>query len=215
MSFPLEIICYPIVERIFSIDRILVRVKRRSQKLKYSPDPADYKYSKAAPRKMSVGQWKEKRFERYFPELHASVLDKQMNPLPDGTQLADAEHVSIHRYRCIYFADLYASLKFSSEQLAEEAKNRLKHSGIESSLEDTSFLFWKSYEVRPQINSAVLTRKQSCRLETYLEDIAEELDGSVQLGWSKNRFMDVPFDESHVQTNIGNLIPTLDANKGV
>lgn len=85
MNYSSSIVCYPITRRIFSIEHIIVKVEHRyNQKSSYCPNPVDYNYSKAAPSKMSVAQWVEKRFNKCFPQLQATVLTP-INTLEKGS----------------------------------------------------------------------------------------------------------------------------------
>ncbi len=193
MKFPSEIRMYPVARRIFSIERIIVWVEAPSHRSGFCPDPTAYWYSKAAPRRMSVAQWIEKRFSRCYPSLRATVVDQDLEPVSSGAQLMDVEVSALPRW-CAYFCDINAELKFQSDMFAAEASRRLDQDGLENTVREESFLFWKSFVVRPHLETAVLTGAQCSALEAYLKRVATSLGGDCVVEYRQNQFLDGPFN---------------------
>ncbi|WP_072620697.1 hypothetical protein [Spirulina major] len=149
MDCPSSVVCYPIFRRIFSIESIIVKVEHRDHRNpSYCPNPVDYYYSKAAPGKMSVAQWIDKRFNKCFPQLKATVLSLEINnenisygykKVSQGIQLFEvkqkyeykqiSQSIQLSERKekekwiprwCAYFADLNVTLSFPIDKSNRE-----------------------------------------------------------------------------------------------
>ncbi|MEA5420198.1 hypothetical protein VB712_13285 [Spirulina sp. CCNP1310] len=233
MNDPSSIVCYPISRRIFSIERIIVKVEHRDHKNpSYCPNPVDYCYSRAADRKMSVAKWIDTRFNKCFPHLKATVVSLEINDqdisyqykqVSQGIQLSEVERKRewissiyggfeeeawIPRW-CAYFADLNVTLSFSRDK-SDPERTQQAITAIQKELENHNIsneIEKVFHKVNGKIHlpRVVLTGAQCTQLENYFSELAEKHGGQSSFSWEADQFLHEPFNAKNVGTDAEDL----------
>ena len=200
---------YPIRQRIYSIERIIVVIDYKRRGSEFRPNPGDYNYSKAAPRKMSVAQWNEKRFQQCFPQLIATVVDADGNTFPLGTQLENVKSEILPK-SCAYFCDINVQLLVKSDKIADTIRIHLLQDKIDSTIyNEKALLWWGTFIVVPKLERVLLDSYSLTKLRGYFDTIAEHYNGECRFHTGEDRYLEIPFDPTKASITRDNFLKIL------